>query len=236
MLFGVSGCGKSRTIFEVLSIRYGLYFEPFGGGPQPGSPEMHILEKEIRLKSDYDKENLRKVADHCIYTLLLTRLLIMFQCKEIAVKSNQKMKPRSWLFLQLQARQLLTDGSEVLFSKVFELLYKCHPEDVSAKLDDVLNEFMKDEFFQRPKSNLYVFMDEAHVLLKQCKYDFDSATDNDEKRSFFSHFFKSLSYLRNINVFLAGTALRLSESRELMKSCIGKTVYEEDMIFHKFWR
>ncbi|XP_014671129.1 PREDICTED: uncharacterized protein LOC106811907 isoform X2 [Priapulus caudatus] len=235
VLFGVSGCGKSRTIFEVLSTRYGLYFEPYGS-QQPGSPEMKPLESKIHMKAEYDKENLTSIATHLIHALVLTRLLLLFHCQRLACDASTTMQPRSWLFAQLRAPQLLTSNNLVLFTEVFEQLSKCHPEVVLDEVEDLLKKFVTDARFQKTKSNLYVFTDEAHVLLKSCERKFVSRTAGDKGRALFSHFFKTLSDLDHMNIFLAGTALRLSDSQELMKSCIGKDTKEEDLVFHKFYR
>lgn len=74
-LIGVSGCGKTRAIFEILSAKVGLYFVASNVG-NGGSADMQAMQQQLEsaLKFTNDAEI---VGSHFLNALLLSRLLVL---------------------------------------------------------------------------------------------------------------------------------------------------------------
>jgi hypothetical protein len=162
-LIGVSGCGKTRTLVEVASVQFGLYFVASTGG-NGGSRDMEkmleMLEKALR-QNPADAED---IGSRHLYALLLARLLVMdYFCKHAKVKENL---PFYWLLLQYRPTILLPtqNGLDVFFA-VFEQVVKCSLASIKETLDTLLREFYTTE-----KTSLYIFSDESQVCLLNIFY------------------------------------------------------------------
>ncbi|KAG0195634.1 hypothetical protein BGX28_000948, partial [Mortierella sp. GBA30] len=83
-LFGVSGCGKTRTTIEMLSKNWGFYFN--GSGTDWGSGDLLGFLKLVQQRRRYQNRDLRSNTHVHILALalVLTRILILHNCLDIA--------------------------------------------------------------------------------------------------------------------------------------------------------
>ncbi|KAG9319094.1 hypothetical protein KVV02_006539 [Mortierella alpina] len=116
-LFGVSGCGKTRTAVDLLSRTWGLYFN--AGAEDYGSGDMHSLDKDVlTYREDYMSEDMRRntLRVQCLtYGLLYSRLLILEYCLSIAGKNT--FSCQRWMLLQVA-----TPAFQDIFQKLFRLI------------------------------------------------------------------------------------------------------------------
>ncbi|KAG0294132.1 hypothetical protein BGZ96_001754 [Linnemannia gamsii] len=122
-LFGVSGCGKTRTAVDLLSRSWGLYFN--AGEADYGSNDMTTLAQALSVHSDIyvskdTKQNTERIR--CLtYGLLYVRLLILEHCLNLAGGRNTFSCHR-WMLLQI-ATPAFRDIFQELFQSISEYLH-----------------------------------------------------------------------------------------------------------------
>jgi hypothetical protein len=159
-LMGVSGCGKTRTLLEVASMQFGLYFvvNNMGNG---GSPDMAAMLRmlDIALRGTPDPDEAERIGEHHLYALLLSRLLVLQYLRKHT--QNKKDLPFYWLLLQYRPNMFLPQGvGGDFFSSVFRSVVKCGCAEIEGKLDALLQ-----EFYEAENTSLYIFSDESQVCL-----------------------------------------------------------------------
>ena len=122
-LLAVSGGGKTRTAYEVLSKRLGIYFTASVAG-NGGSHDLQSLCKLLNQKGK-EGQNLEVIAPHHLNALLLARLLVLYE-----LKKESSLDPYVWLLLQVRPTIFLNLPSwgQDLFSVISQILVKCSPE------------------------------------------------------------------------------------------------------------
>ncbi|KAG0243188.1 hypothetical protein BG011_003185, partial [Mortierella polycephala] len=129
-LFGVSGCGKTRTAIELLSRTWGLYFN--AGAKDLGSSDMctiiqaQSLHKDIYL-TDNKESNTDRVR-HLTFGLLYARLLILDYCLGIP-GSSATFSCYRWMLLQVA-----TSTFKDVFGSLFEVISRYFYEHVVSSL------------------------------------------------------------------------------------------------------
>jgi hypothetical protein len=189
-LYGTSGAGKTRTIFEYLSLNYGFYLSA-GADPKynPGSRDVAFLiqhcAREMRpIPSDHvnrnalSENNLQDVQK-MLKALLCVRTEVFHQINTVLLSTRgQGLSCYEWLIIQLFPEDVL--GCDIFL-------------DVFRKIVENKLQFLKDG---APKlEKMSCFMDEAQVLLKKLEGVFLS-TDGTEPRSAYYAFLKSLTNLQ----------------------------------------
>ncbi|KAG0367157.1 hypothetical protein BGZ54_004332 [Gamsiella multidivaricata] len=115
-LFGVSGCGKTRTTLELLSRTWGLYFN--AGEKDLGSNDVraiiHALSDRPNIYLTDSKEQNTDRVRYLTFGLLYTRLLILDYCLGIP-ESNTSFTCQRWMLLQ---------AATPAFQDVFESLFQ----------------------------------------------------------------------------------------------------------------
>ncbi|KAF9157252.1 hypothetical protein DFQ26_008943, partial [Actinomortierella ambigua] len=81
-IFGVSGCGKTRGVIELLSRRWGFYFNAAANGL--GSGDITTLVDHTGVLLQEDRESNNRQARTITYLLLLSRLKILQHCLTIS--------------------------------------------------------------------------------------------------------------------------------------------------------
>eukprot|EP00742_Colponemidia_sp_Colp-10_P010403 GILJ01011421.1.p1 GENE.GILJ01011421.1~~GILJ01011421.1.p1 ORF type:complete len:775 (-),score=46.62 GILJ01011421.1:179-2503(-) len=216
LMFGVSGCGKTRTIFELLSTRFGLYFDL-----DPNRAGSDIQELHRILLSLVPEQLTSGMADHAARCLLLGRVLVLY---ELTSSRSGKFTPDAWLKMQLLADTIPIDFSDSPLQKdpfglLFERLYSFTAERVADMLSETLDLIVKGN--DKRDSNLYVFIDEAQVWCHLLPNAFISETSG-EKRAFIARFMSVICSYKDLSVFFAGTALRLNAALKLLTSHVAK--------------
>ena len=98
VLLGTSGCGKTRTCYELLCCNWGLYFISSRKG-NGGSNDIEMIKNFVGI-GDYlteDYEENRKKVDHIARCAILSRLFILTHC----IKSSSTFNPQRWTLLQV---------------------------------------------------------------------------------------------------------------------------------------
>jgi hypothetical protein len=112
-LLGPSGCGKTKACFDVLKLRYDIYFDFSTPAGQEDVDEMkmhldllineyprsNIGTRKIKTQSEFEQESRR-----CVQLLLLSRLLILYSMLE----RDKISSPKEWLLFQLNGLPLLS--------------------------------------------------------------------------------------------------------------------------------
>ncbi|KAI7822679.1 hypothetical protein BC939DRAFT_493455 [Gamsiella multidivaricata] len=122
-IFGVSGCGKTRSVIEVLCLQWGFYFN--ASADDIGSDDLNIFagiiteETSVELGTSANTVFARKMT----LLLFLSRLLIFNYCLQVP-GCRQTFTSASWAILQVCAPILQEpqDVFSVLSKELFDLL------------------------------------------------------------------------------------------------------------------
>ncbi|KAG0336079.1 hypothetical protein BG004_008207 [Podila humilis] len=221
-VFGVSGCGKTRAVIELLSQYWGFYFN--AADDDWGSSDMMTLYNTIRgyLKdvqnssTPVDPETNNYHARKTTLLLFLSRLLIFNYC--IGVQGIGKtFTSARWALLQVCPHVLFKD----LFNELFVKLVQLRHHRVLDLVDYVRNvhEDVKSRLIKHgclPKikdgTRLLVINDEAQFLGDQFNGCFQSATSTDSPRPLLSpilHAFRDVGQ-HQLTLVTCGTGLSVS--------------------------
>ncbi|GJJ67718.1 hypothetical protein EMPS_00064 [Entomortierella parvispora] len=141
-VFGVSGCGKTRTMIEMLCKHWGFYFN--GSGTDWGSDDLLGFLGLVRQEHRYRNQNEESNTHVHILTLalVLTRVMILHRCLDIAEREGTSFTCKQWMLLQIGFR---TMGVADLFSNLFSLLADIiHTRSVTIA---IMRAFVKARFF-----------------------------------------------------------------------------------------
>ncbi|KAG0247856.1 hypothetical protein BG011_000804, partial [Mortierella polycephala] len=188
-VFGVSGCGKTRAVIELLCQHWGFYFN--ATSDDWGSDDVIMLHSyvgkhltETRTPDTVDRQANNAYARKTTYLLFLSRLLILKYCLSVPDSSKTFTSAR-WTLLQVCPHVLFKD----FFSTLFEMLFKlrCHGErDLMEFVNEVLNETRVSLVHHgcMPKleddTRLLVVLDEAQFLGDEFNGSFQSMSSSDE--------------------------------------------------------
>ncbi|KAF8926898.1 hypothetical protein BGZ47_002487 [Haplosporangium gracile] len=221
-VFGVSGCGKTRAVLELLSQHWGFYFN--AADDDWGSGDMMTLYstvrsylKEVQKTSEVlDLEMNNHFARKTTLLLFLSRLLIFKYCISVPGSSNTFTSAR-WALLQVCPHVLFKDIFNELFVKLLQLRH--HRE---LDLSDVvrnMHEGTKDRLIKHgclPKikdnTRLLVVHDEAQVLGDEFYGSFQSTTSAESPRPLLSpilHAFRDVGQ-HELTLVTCGTGLSIN--------------------------
>ncbi|KAG0247565.1 hypothetical protein BG011_001294, partial [Mortierella polycephala] len=168
-LFGVSGCGKTRTAMELLSRSWGLYFN--AGAKDLGSSDMHTIiqalsERPETYLSESKAQNTDRVR-HLTFGLLYARLSILDHCLNIA-GSRDTFSCQRWMLLQV-ATPVFDDVFQALFQPISQYL---HDNVVSSSIMDIVQDqfdsVQKHLLSRAPSSSVLpkflLVLDESQIL------------------------------------------------------------------------
>ena len=141
VLLGVSGCSKTRTIYEVFSKKIGLYFTASVAG-NGGSGDVGLMATMLQQKFDTEKpsETEREIiGQQHVSALLLSRLIVLDYILSIFnSKDDMHMLPYWWLLLQIRPSVYIsTSTKEDLFMKVMENLLLVDTQKLCDQLKTV---------------------------------------------------------------------------------------------------
>lgn len=214
VLLGTSGCGKTRTCYELLCESWGLYFVGARKG-NGGSGDIEAIESylwENKMITD-DFGNNRLNANHVVRCLVLSRLLILNEC----IKSST-FNPQRWLFLQTCQNIFgaLYDYSDDLFRALAFMLTSCTYSSLVKHIDTIYkNKISGPNIFP-------IIFDEAQSLQRVLDKRFRSRFDQSEERSLLSPIVQTLKNptlsFTNHCVIPCGTGLTLLSLDEVLAS------------------
>ncbi|KAF9114427.1 hypothetical protein BGX30_006619, partial [Mortierella sp. GBA39] len=189
-VFGVSGCGKTRAVIELLSQHWGFYFN--ASSDDWGSSDMMTLHSTIdkhlqETRKSFIEDRLANNAYARKTTLLLfiSRLLILKQCLHVP-GCNDTFTSARWTLLQTCPHVLFdNDIFDILFRQVRRLRH--HSEEnlsdfVTDLFESIRDNIIKHGCLPRIKTDtrLLVVLDEAQLLGDAFNASFQSISSSDE--------------------------------------------------------
>lgn len=213
-IFGVSGCGKTRGMIELLSRQWGFYFN--ASGDDLGSDDMHILLMlvESGLRDDRGANN--RAARTRTYLLFLSRLLILQFC--LKVDSAQSFTSARWALLQACPHMFMD-----VFERLFQKLIPLHERSVGeeAALIDIVRQAFQEtrkslithggapQFLDNTK--LFVVHDEAQILGDFHSGRFESPTGKVDRPllSPILNGFRNMASESELTILTCGTGLSI---------------------------
>ncbi|CAG8674378.1 8350_t:CDS:1, partial [Paraglomus occultum] len=163
VILGTSGCGKTRTCFELLSLKWGLYFlvEP---GDIIGSRDLVCVIAYLQQKLTRDKSMNHTLALAVVRCALLSQLLILdYCCRETSFN------PHCWLLLQTCQRLWGLSyhyGEDIFCTLTLQLIESCEDKDVQTAINTIYLKFCNDMF--------PIVLDEAQLLSTTLENQFSS--------------------------------------------------------------
>ncbi|KAF9976693.1 hypothetical protein BGZ65_007717, partial [Modicella reniformis] len=122
-LFGVSGCGKTRTAIEMLCKNWGFYFS--GVTTDLGSRDLSYLLAMLPSMGRYQSSSLEINAHVKVLALalILARVIILRHCLDISEREGVRLTCKRWMLLQVGVYSI---GLVDIFTK----LSQCIAEDI----------------------------------------------------------------------------------------------------------
>jgi hypothetical protein len=209
VLIGVSGCGKTRTCFDMCRSLWCLYFDCTQDVDFSAMVEELVVIRPL-TKSETSQQLFEEHTTRLIKCLLATRLLVLW----VILSHDPDAKPFDWLCTQRSTR------TRTLFSKIFKRLAQLPFAVSSAIFGD-----LKDWF---PIDGRIIF-DESQHLLDLLPTDYRSKKSHQRDitakgqfaypRSLFS-FLTGYIYRSQLRSIWCGTQMRI-RSMELLYSAAG---------------
>ncbi|KAF9084082.1 hypothetical protein BGX27_003926, partial [Mortierella sp. AM989] len=188
-VFGVSGCGKTRAVIELLSQHWGFYFN--ASSDDWGSGDIVTLHstvqdylKDTRESSNMDRQINNAYARKTTLLLFLARLLIFRHCLNVPGSSGTFTSAR-WTLLQVCPHVLFDkDIFNILFLNLLKLLQHTlgHILDLVRDVyEDAKGCIMKHGCLPKIKDDtrLLVVHDEAQILGDAFNGSFQSMSSSD---------------------------------------------------------
>ncbi|KAF9979748.1 hypothetical protein BGZ65_006073, partial [Modicella reniformis] len=140
-LFGVSGCGKTRTTIEMLSKNWGFYFN--GSGTDWGSSDLHsfltFVQDEKRYRTHDSESNIH--VHILAMALVLARIMILDHCLNIAESEGTTFTCKYWMLLQVCFLAMgVKDQFTMLFKEIADMIH-LHSVDITT-----MSAFVRDRF------------------------------------------------------------------------------------------
>jgi hypothetical protein len=209
VLIGVSGCGKTRTCFDLCRSLWCVYFDCTEDADFSAMVEQLVLIRP-QTKTETSQQLFEEQSQRLIKCLLAARFLVLW----VILYNDPSVKPFDWLCIQRSAR------TRSLFSTLFERLAR-FPFAISSAIFKEL----KDWF---PSEGRIIF-DESQYLLDLLPNDYRSKKPHQRDitaqgqfaypRSFFS-FLTGYIYRTQLRSIWCGTQMRI-RSMELLYSAAG---------------
>ncbi|KAF9413469.1 hypothetical protein BGZ76_005022, partial [Entomortierella beljakovae] len=227
-IFGASGCGKTRTVMDMLSLNWGFYFN--GSRDDRGSADVDALIRIVSekiIKDDPLRNNM--VAKSITTCLLFARLSILTRCLSA---SEGKMTPSQWMLLQVCPQvlgEVHWNDSKPFRTDLFLALFERLESSLSNHGFLSLNKLLQDRFDTLTKvlseqyqcnSKFLLVLDEAQRLGGALQNKFQTEEDGPStKRPILSPFFHGLeelsSNLSQICLVPCGTGLCIYDIKEV---------------------
>ncbi|KAG0314046.1 hypothetical protein BG000_005676, partial [Podila horticola] len=216
-VFGVSGCGKTRSMIEMLCLQWGFYFN--ASKNDLGSDDLSLLAELIDKKTlEEQGPRLNTVfARNATLVLFLSRLLVLKYCLQVP-NCRQTFSSASWTVLQV-CPQMFQDVFSMLFRILFEKLHeRAHSELVLIGV--VRDEFLsvRESLAARGYTNfstntkLRLVVDEAQILSDRGSTSFVSSSTQGDLRPMLSPIlngFRSLGGRGELTIIYCGTGLSI---------------------------
>ena len=258
-LYGTSGAGKTRSLYEYLSHNFGLYFVSSTTNDAGSRDLAHLLAKfeafqignkaegeyPVRTEEVYaqrSEDNYTKVKAYISILVYVRTVVFKAINSQLAGKKLPNLTPNQWLLIQLYPIEAL--GVDI-FVLLFEECLYCHEENDQNNRQD--NSIAMELRSTAETHWSIMAVDETQVLMKKLPGFFLSRTDNKKKRSAFSAVLRALHWVASLFVgyggrkhataVFSGTGMSISDFKEESNSVMAKRIIhdiEEDLVFKDF--
>ncbi|KAF8938717.1 hypothetical protein BGZ58_000323 [Dissophora ornata] len=216
-VFGVSGCGKTRSVLEMLCLQWGFYFN--ASDKDLGSDDLSALAEFIDKKTSEEqrpKDN-TTFAKNMTLLLFLSRILILNYCLSVP-GCRQTFSSASWAILQV-CPTMFRDVFSALFRELFVRLNTLTIFEL--RLWTVVREefqLMRDRLAAlgypnfSSESKLRLVVDEAQILGDRSSNLFESSSTESELRPMLSpilHGFRTPGDRKELTIIYCGTGLSI---------------------------
>ncbi|KAF9578526.1 hypothetical protein BGW38_005623, partial [Lunasporangiospora selenospora] len=215
-VFGVSGCGKTRTMVEMLFLQWGFYFN--AAKSDLGSFDLSRLADFIDSNTIVDSATINtRFAKNATLLLFLSRLMILNYCLSVP-NCRQTFSSARWALLQV-CPHMFKDVFMHLSNKLCDLMKG------RALLESILVSIVREEFeLSRDKlsahnypnfssdSKLRLVIDEAQILSDKNPSSFVSSMAQGDPRPMLSpvlHSFRTVGLPDELKIIYAGTGLSI---------------------------
>ena len=223
VLIGVSGCGKSRTCFDICHKIFGLYYDCIKDVELNFICDSlkHILSSDKKKRTMESHSQFELEAKRYLECLITTRLFVLKQLLEM----NTTLSPSQWLLIQ---REVKARG---LFNKIYSYLNR-----LPWKISHEFYRSMASKF----SSECVVIFDESQFLLGKLETDFCSLKPEnrgikdgqfENPRSFFTFVIDFITNSQFKSVW-CGTEMRIKNVDLVYSAAAGKP--DEIQIFTEF--
>ncbi|KAG0208429.1 hypothetical protein BGX31_002333, partial [Mortierella sp. GBA43] len=204
--FGVSGCGKTRAVVEMLAQNWGFYLN--GSSDDRGSSDVATLFKSALYMPDryFSSDKMQNGLNIRAITvcLLISRLMVLQHC--LSLGCHDTFTCDRWMLLQVCPGAFDSSIPDV-FDTVFRAILLAYHNQKSALPFPSLERLLHDRFRQiqsqissfssdSPTNKLIVVLDEAQALSNHGRGCFVSLADHRDLRSILSpiiHGLRSIS-------------------------------------------
>ncbi|OAQ23964.1 hypothetical protein K457DRAFT_1836886 [Linnemannia elongata AG-77] len=176
-LFGVSGCGKTRTAIEMLSKNWGFYFN--GSGTDWGSGDLLSFLDLVQQRKRYQNRDVASNTHVHILALalVLSRTMILQRCLDVAEREGTTFTCKHWMLLQVGFRTMdVLDLFDMLFTSIADVIHR-HSMDITfmrtlvregfSGLRQRLLNLTSNMPFQHSRHKILLVIDEAQNLGKE---------------------------------------------------------------------
>ncbi|KAF9981364.1 hypothetical protein BGZ75_007369 [Mortierella antarctica] len=189
-VFGVSGCGKTRSMIEMLCLQWGFYFN--ASKSDLGSGDLSQLAGFIDTKTieEQGPEKNTAFARNMTLVLFLSRLLVLKYCLQVP-DCRSTFSSASWAVLQICPHMFKKDVFSELYSKfydrlegltIFESTLRPIVRQELLSVRQILASHNFPNFSSETKLRLVV--DEAQILSDKGNIEFPGWRDPDSIQSF----------------------------------------------------
>ncbi|KAG0259089.1 hypothetical protein BGZ95_004795 [Linnemannia exigua] len=185
-VFGVSGCGKTRSMIDVLCLQWGFYFN--ASKNDLGSDDLYRLADFVDDKTSENTVSANTLfAKNMTLLLFLSRLLILNYCLRVP-GCRQTFSSARWALLQV-CPNMFKDVFLGLFRKLYDQMKE------RTNLGSVLASIVRDEFVSvretlaahdypnfSSESKLRLVVNEAQILSDKSPTSFESSSTQSNLR------------------------------------------------------
>ncbi|KAG0338494.1 hypothetical protein BG005_003700, partial [Podila minutissima] len=230
---GIRGCGKTRSMIEMLCLQWGFYFN--AAKSDLGSDDLSLV-AELLDKKTLEEQGPRLntvFARNTTLVLFLSRLLVLKYCLHVP-NCRQTFSSASWAILQV-CPQMFQD----VFSELFRVLFGKLHERAYSEL--VLMTVVRDEFLSvrerlaargypnfSTNTKLRLVVDEAQILSDRGSTSFVSSSTQGDLRPMLSpilHGFRTTGDRGELTIIYCGTGLSIRTLHWAMSSGDGIKEY-----------
>ncbi|KAG0332645.1 hypothetical protein BG004_001163 [Podila humilis] len=231
--FGVSGCGKTRAVVEMLGQNWGFYLN--GSAADRGSNDITTLFKSAQGKAaryfSSDKTQNGHNVQAITACLLIARLMVLQYC--LSLGRHDTFTCERWMLLQVLPGTFDDEIPDV-FDAVFRNILDAYHGQSPINTPDSLNSSLQHRFrhvqdlissssSDPPTKTFLVVLDEAQTLSDHGRQHFVSSMDSRDPRSVLSPIIHGLRKIsvseKEYCLVTCGTGIGADEHDILLDSC-----------------